>query len=47
MSKQEGRFLCNWCDELKPIEERRQITDDTGYVTWIGCVDCASKQKQI
>jgi len=46
-TKVEGRFYCNWCGEMKPIEERREITDETEYVTWIGCVSCATKQKQI
>ena len=45
--KDEGNFLCNWCGELKPIEERRETTDETEYVTWVGCVSCATKQKQI
>ena len=45
--KEEGRFYCNWCGEMKPIDERREITDKTEYVTWLGCVNCATKQKQI
>ena len=43
----EGKFLCNWCDELKPIEERREITDETEYVLWTGCKDCHKKKLRL
>ena len=43
----EGRFYCNWCGELKPIEERREVTDETEYVTWTGCKDCHKKKLRL
>jgi len=43
----EGRFYCNWCGQLKPIEERREIADETEYVTWTGCKYCHTKKLRL
>ena len=44
---EEGRFYCHWCGEMKPIEERREITDETEYVTWTGCLNCYKKKLRL
>ena len=40
----EGNFHCNWCGNMKPISERVQDVDDSGFVTWIGCIKCHKRR---
>ena len=45
--KDEGRFYCHWCGEMKPIDELAENVTDDEYVTWSGCRDCHKKQMRL
>jgi hypothetical protein len=45
--KEEGNFLCNWCGELYPIDERREITDNSEHLIWVGCVECHKRKMRL
>jgi len=35
-----GRFYCQWCDKMKPIEELVEEVDENEFCTWSGCKKC-------
>ncbi len=43
----QGRFYCNWCGEMKPIDELAEMVNDKEYVTWSGCRDCHKKKMRL
>ena len=44
---EEGRFYCNWCGEMKPIDELVEIVDNKEHVTWSGCRDCHKRKVRL
>lgn len=43
----ESRSYCNWCGEMVPSEDIREIVDKSEFVLWVGCKNCYDRKIEI
>ena len=44
MSEAKETYLCKWCNTIKNSVIKEY---DQGRLTWVGCVDCYKKRKEL